>query len=175
MFATIFFNIVFRFVNFLSFVSAAWSSWRNSWKLHEVLRGAMTRIITRTWIFPRWKNLASWLIVRQSVPEVIKWRGYGCRPSHMRRPELSTSPRSDGTHSHSRTPCTRLSRLVQIHLYQRLFKVPKITYTQTQCSLCAACHRACRSRAHILPQQQSASSCALLAAHRRGAAIFSSS
>jgi hypothetical protein len=35
MFATIFFNIVFRFVNFLSFVSAAWSSWRNSWKLHE--------------------------------------------------------------------------------------------------------------------------------------------
>ena len=32
-FATIFFNIVFRFVNFLSLVSAAWSSWRNSWML----------------------------------------------------------------------------------------------------------------------------------------------
>ena len=31
MFATIFFNTVFRFVNFLSFVSAACSSWRNSW------------------------------------------------------------------------------------------------------------------------------------------------
>jgi hypothetical protein len=35
MFATIFFNTVFRFVNFLSFVSAAWSSWRNSWTVHE--------------------------------------------------------------------------------------------------------------------------------------------
>lgn len=35
MFATIFFSTVFRFVNFLSFVSAAWSSWRNSWTLRE--------------------------------------------------------------------------------------------------------------------------------------------
>ena len=125
------------------------------------LRSTRTGISTRTCIFPRWKNLASWLIVRQS-PRSDHGQGRILRPE----PDDGTRPR---------TPRTRLPRLIQTLFYQCLSKVSKTIYSHHQRPLRAACHRACRARAHILHQQQPTSSCALLAARRRSTALFSSS
>ena len=120
----------------------------------------------RTCIFPRWKNLASWLILRVSPRSDQAEVACG-------GPNRTPSPRPHG--SHPRTPRTRLSRLVQILFCQCLFKVSKIAYAHPQRLICAACHRTCRTRAHISPQQQPAPACALLAARRRSTSLLSSS
>ena len=54
-FATIFFNTVFLFWNFLSFASAACSSARNSYATFGIHEWGASSVggSTRTWIFPR--------------------------------------------------------------------------------------------------------------------------
>ena len=72
--ATIFFNTIFRFTNFLSFVSAAWRSARNSCSQGQWIRNVNSIICLQTSIFPRWKNFAScpdWAI--ETAFEQVVW------------------------------------------------------------------------------------------------------
>jgi len=86
MFATIFFNTVFRFVNFLSFVSAACSSWRNSWT-HTVSfsRNASSVCAPESFRVGRTLHLGSYLKRGASVAKnesVVGRRGGGRGKSH---------------------------------------------------------------------------------------------
>jgi len=96
------------------------------------------------------------------------------RPNQIRRWRPAPSRVMDDG-SHPPTARTRLTRLVQIPNYQRLFEISQTTRAYAQSPFRATRHRARRPRALILPKQQPTSPCTLLAARRRGAALLAAS